>query len=308
MGLDHLKIYVIIVTYKGRQWYDRCFTSLRESTIPVQTIVVDNASNDGTLEYIRENYPEIHLIESKENLGFGRANNIGMRYALDQGCDFVFLLNQDAWVEADAFDVMLRVALSHPEYGILAPVHTTPDKTKLERGFVSFAKDNKYTDGTWFDDMYWGRMKEVYDTKYIHAAGWLLPRRVLESVGGFDPIFIHYEEDDDYLNRVRYHGYKIGICPRARMVHDCNREYVYAKGKELLRHQQILLVDFVDVNQEKSVREYCTYLLRKTLASMMRMQRRQMQLYWKDYLFFHQMQGRIQESREKNRQKGSNWL
>ena len=61
-----MKIFAIIVTYKGQQWYDRCFTSLRNSSIPVQTIVVDNASDDGTVEYIRENFPEIHLIESKE--------------------------------------------------------------------------------------------------------------------------------------------------------------------------------------------------------------------------------------------------
>ena len=90
------KIFVIIVTYKGHQWYERCFASLCNSEYPVQTIVIDNASNDGTVEYIRKYFPEIHLIESKENLGFGRANNIGMRYALDHGCDYVFLLNQDA--------------------------------------------------------------------------------------------------------------------------------------------------------------------------------------------------------------------
>ena len=91
-----MKVFVIIVTYKGKRWYDRCFGSLRQSTIPLQTIVVDNASNDGTVDYIRENYPEIYLIESKENLGFGKGNNLGLRYALDHGCDYVFLLNQDA--------------------------------------------------------------------------------------------------------------------------------------------------------------------------------------------------------------------
>ena len=73
-----LKVFVIVVTYKGMQWYDRCFTSLRNSTIPIQTIVVDNASGDGTVEYIKENYPEIMLIESKENLGFGKGNNLAL--------------------------------------------------------------------------------------------------------------------------------------------------------------------------------------------------------------------------------------
>ena len=111
----NVKLFVIVVTYKGKQWYDRCFVSLRESTLPVQTIVVDNASNDGTVEYIRAHFPEIHLIESKENLGFGRANNLGMRCALDQGCDYVFLLNQDAWVEPDTFEKMVAIHQQHKE-------------------------------------------------------------------------------------------------------------------------------------------------------------------------------------------------
>lgn len=304
----NVKLFVIIVTYKGKQWYDRCFSSLRESTIPVQTIVVDNASNDGTVEYIKENFPEIYLIESKENLGFGRANNLAMRYALDKGCDYVFLLNQDAWVEPDALEIMVQVSQSHPEYGILAPVHTTPEKTQLEFGFVNFVKDNNYTDGHWFNDMYWGNVKDVYPTKYILAAGWLLTRRILETVGGFDPIFVHYEEDDDYLNRARYHKFMIGICPKARMVHDCDRPYIYAKGKELQRHQQIFMVGYVDINQNKSVKKCRRYLFRKTLTSMLRMKRDQARLFWKDYRFMTKMEGRINESRRVNKQPGRSWL
>jgi GT2 family glycosyltransferase len=104
------KIFVIIVTYKGHLWYERCFKSLRDSELPVQIIVIDNASNDGTVEYIRAHFPDIHLIESKENLGFGRANNLGMRYALDNGADYVFLLNQDAWIEPNTIGELVRIA------------------------------------------------------------------------------------------------------------------------------------------------------------------------------------------------------
>ena len=92
-----MKVFVIIVTYKGKQWYDRCFSSLRESTIPVRMVVVDNTPGENDAEYIKSHYPEIHLIKTNENLGFGRANNLGMRYALDNGCDYVLLLNQDSF-------------------------------------------------------------------------------------------------------------------------------------------------------------------------------------------------------------------
>ena len=91
-----------------------------------------NASGDGTVEYIKENYPEIMLIESKENLGFGKGNNLAMRYALDHGCDYVFLLNQDAWLdENDTIEKLVEVAQRHPEYGILSPMHMNINGTGL---------------------------------------------------------------------------------------------------------------------------------------------------------------------------------
>ena len=129
------KLFVIIVTYKGHQWYERCFTSLRNSEYPVQTIVIDNASNDGTVEYIRNQFPEIHLIESKANLGFGRANNIGMRYALDNGCDYVFLLNTDMTISADTVHKLLNVAIMHPEFGIISPICLNFQRTQFENMF-----------------------------------------------------------------------------------------------------------------------------------------------------------------------------
>ena len=126
-----VKVFVIIVAYKGMRWYERCFESLRQSSMSVQTVVVDNASNDGTVDYIRKNHPEIHLIESKSNLGFGRANNLGMRYALDHNCDYVFLLNQDTWVEPDAIELLVKCHLCHKEYGIISPMHLSADEKQL---------------------------------------------------------------------------------------------------------------------------------------------------------------------------------
>ena len=155
-----MKIFVIIVTYKGKQWYECCFTSLRASTIPIQTIVIDNASNDGTCEYIKERFPEIHLIESKENLGFGRANNIGIRYALEKGCDYVFLLNQDAWIEQDTIEKLINIHKLNPSYGILSPIHLNKSKNKIEKGLLHYIADYKTTDFQLISDLYFGKLQE----------------------------------------------------------------------------------------------------------------------------------------------------
>ena len=86
---------------------DRCFQSLRESTYPVTTIVIDNASGDGSADYIREHFPEVIVMESDKNLGFGNANNMGMKYAREHDCDYVFLFNQDTWVDANMMEKLV---------------------------------------------------------------------------------------------------------------------------------------------------------------------------------------------------------
>ena len=82
-------VFAIVVTYKGDKWYDRCFTSLSESEIPVETIVVDNGSSAESLCYLKQRFPSIHLIENGENLGFAKANNIGISKAIEKGAEYV---------------------------------------------------------------------------------------------------------------------------------------------------------------------------------------------------------------------------
>ena len=302
-----MKLFVIIVTYKGLQWYDRCFTSLRESTIPVQTVVVDNASNDGTAEYIKEHYPEIHLIESKENLGFGKANNIGMRYALDHGCDYVFLLNQDAWVEVDTLEKLVGIHQRHPEYGILSPIHLNAEKTGIEKGLVKYLDDRRVTDKALFEDLYFGRLKEVYSTKYVNAAAWLLPRKTLETVGGFDPIFVHYGEDDNYLNRVKYHKMKTGICPTSVAVHDTVRR-IDSTEKKVQTKDSVLLAEVTDINVQVNVGGLRFYHFRKALSKLLLLNMPQAKQHWQDFRFLRKNAKAIKQSREVNVSPGMNWL
>ena len=91
-----MKILTIIVTYNGMKWLDRCLGSLRESSLKTDVVAVDNGSTDGTPEYIAANFPEVQLHCTGENLGFGRANNVGLQKAVAEGYDYVYLLNQDA--------------------------------------------------------------------------------------------------------------------------------------------------------------------------------------------------------------------
>lgn len=303
-----LKIFVIIVTYKGHQWYDRCFASMRKSTIPVQTIVVDNASGDRSVEYIRENYPEIILMENKENQGFGRANNRAMRYALDHGCDYVFLLNQDTWIEPDAIENLVKVHGNHPEYGILSPLHVDADGKRLnmliDDGESQFTKNVEM-----LSDLCCGTVKDVYPVVYVNAAAWLLPRKTLETVGGFDPIYFHYEEDDDYLNRVRYHKLGVGLCLQARIFHDHSNLFgSLPVSKTRIHRDQLLKVRFANPNNNESIKKYRRYLFRKVIALWLRGDKDNAKALWVDFYFLGKNRKVIENSCMENKKTQASWL
>lgn len=303
-----VSIFVIIVTYKGHQWYDRCFTSLRESTIPVQTIVVDNASNDGTVEYIKENYPEIYLIESKENLGFGRANNIGMRYALDNGCDYVFLLNQDAWVELDTLEKLVEIYQRHPEYGLLGPVQVNAERTRVLGGVIRFLVNPDNVNLDMFSDLMMGTVDEVYPVAEINAAAWLLSRKTLETVGGFDPLFLHYGEDWNYLSRVLYHKMKVGLTPYLKVVHDCKEHVDRPKGYTM-QFDKWLLQRATDVlYPDNHVDEMIKHYRRTAMVKLLTFHKATYRENRDAYRYLRKHKELIERSRKQNKKAEASWL
>ena len=98
------KVAIIIVTWNGMKWIDKCLSSIRQSCLPVTVFLVDNNSTDGTQSYISKNYSEVKLTLSNKNLGFGQANNIAIQQAFEDGFDYYFLLNQDAYIKPDTIE------------------------------------------------------------------------------------------------------------------------------------------------------------------------------------------------------------
>lgn len=299
------KIFVIVVTYKGGRWYDRCFGSLRESEIPVQIVAVDNSPGEEDAEYIKTHFPEAHLIKTNENLGFGRANNLGMRYVLDNGCDYVFLLNQDAWLDApDALSKLVTIAEKHPEYGIVSPIHLNAAHTamNMQLGVGAHHRNVKL-----LSDLYMGRVGDIYETNYVNAAAWLLPRKTLEKVGGFDPIFKHYEEDDNYLNRVIYHKMKIGVSPEVRIVHD-HHESELSNEQLQWRQQQFLLVEWTNINKPFSAAAVCRYYIRKWLSYLCAGKKDQVKAQRLVMKYCMEMRKAVEHSRRENMKSQASWL
>lgn len=216
----------VIVTYNAMKWIERCIYSVYDNNCR-DIIVIDNASSDGTADFIKNTFPDVHLICQDQNLGFGAANNIGLRIALERRYKYILLLNQDAWIQSDTVQKLVRASLDNPEFGIISPMHLNGQGNLIDH--LLYQNIIRHPCGrTLFSDL---KNKDsynrIYELTYVNAACWLLTQTCLLTVGLFDPIFRHYGEDNNYCHRTEYHHLKIGLITDAVVYHD--REDRYGK-------------------------------------------------------------------------------
>jgi GT2 family glycosyltransferase len=213
---------VIVVNYNSAPDLALCVRALLKSREPPLLLVVDNASSEGGLEETIAGYPEARLIRSPENLGFGRGNNLGLRWALSNtGCEFFFLLNNDATVEPDAIEKLEAVMDAYPEAGMAAPRITlsqSPDTLWYGGGHVDWRKGSPAVPG------YLGPSDSTLalrgrNVTFASGCAVMIRRSVLEQVGGFDPRLFMYQEDLELCLRVQRAGWTIRYVPEAIVRH-----------------------------------------------------------------------------------------
>lgn len=242
-----MQIYTIIVTYNGHQWVDFCLGSLRKSSVETIPLVIDNNSTDDTLFYIRTQYPEVILFPQEKNLGFGQANNVGLRYALAHNADYVLLLNQDAAIAPDAIERMLAQSDGQ---SLLSPIHMNGDGTRLDH---NFRQNTLLKSSLVIDDIFTGNLKSYYQIGEVCAACWLLPIAIIKKVGGFNPLFLQYGEDNNYYQRLCYYNISTILVPTAYAYHDRKIQGNIQSYNSRILYRQ-LLINATNVNFNLSQR------------------------------------------------------
>lgn len=296
-----MKVYTIIVTYNGSKWIRKCLNSLVNSTYYTSIIVIDNASQDTTPDLLQEYGERIEYIPLSENVGFGQANNLGLQQGLEKGADYLFLLNQDAWVEPETLGKLIELHQDNQEFGILSPMHLNAERLALDYNFSRYISA-EHCPGL-ISDLYLDRLSSVYEIDFVNAAAWLMTRACLEKVGLFDPVFFHYGEDRNYCQRALYHGKKIGICPGVTIIHDRGdrkgTRTEYAGDKEARR---LTLVEFCDIGKPFS-RKYVRFLIVETFNGLFNgisFQFIKARKCFSDLFYFLKMKKAILESRSRN--------
>jgi GT2 family glycosyltransferase len=211
------QVAVVIVTYNGSPWIEGCVESCLKQSCSPWIWVVDNASTDGTADRVKSRFAAARVIRLNSNVGFGMGNNVGIAAALTAGADFVLLLNQDALLAEEALTSLLAFMHEHPEVEVSSPLHCSPDFSRVDcrtyTGYLSrFASD-------WLCDAAMGQSKDWYRIRGINAAVWMVRSATFRRVGGFDPLFFMYAEDDDLIARLAHHKAVFGLVPAIRALH-----------------------------------------------------------------------------------------
>ncbi|MDO3626809.1 glycosyltransferase family 2 protein [Mucilaginibacter sp. BT774] len=292
-----LNIYVVIVTYNGMKWIDKCLHHVLLSDIPVKVMLIDNCSTDGTAAFVKKKYPQIDIIETGENLGFGGANNICIKKALREDADFVFLLNQDGYLEKDALRKLVEFQMSHPEYGVLSPQQKNGNGSGLDEKFRTIVLGQCVTNS--FEDL--GRT--IYDVTFVMGAFWLISAACLKKVGLFDSIFYHYGEDSDYLSRVRFHGFKIGIVMDSVGYHD-RQERVVPEMQQLKSFYASQMASLTNINRSMAfcLGKVSYFYLKFSIGYLSKLKFNLLKENTRHYFSLLSKTGQILKSRNQNKQ------
>jgi len=235
LGVKFPEVAIIVVNWNRVQDVLECLDSVKKIQYPnFQVIVVDNASSDGSVAAIRQKFPEVCLIESKENMGFVEGNNIGLKTAAAQGAAYALLLNNDTLVAPDFLGCLIDVAESDPKIAVVGPtiyyagsaghpVEGSPNIVWSAGGAIDRKRGTTRMLGLDEDDSgQFGQQPRLVD--FVTGCALLVKMAVLAETGLLDARFFAYYEETEWCVRIRSKGYHILHVPGSKIWHKIARD------------------------------------------------------------------------------------
>lgn len=227
-----MDISITIVSYNTKNVLEGCIKSLISSLssgIEYEIFVVDNGSTDGSSKFVKENFPQIHLISNEENVGYTKAMNMGLKKA---NGDFLVQLNPDTLIQPDTFTKLIYFMRENQDVGICTPKVLNKDGSLQKQCRRSFA--HPWDVITYFlglDRIFpksklFGRYlftfldeEEVADVDAVSGSCMIIRKDVIDDIGFLDEQFFAYQEDADFCFRAKNEGWRVMYYPKASIIH-----------------------------------------------------------------------------------------
>lgn len=216
------KVSVVILNWNRKEMLLDCLRSIKELDYPIyEIIVVDNASTDGSVQVVRENFSDVVLIENDKNYGAIGGKNIGLRRALQSEVEYIYMQDNDIVAAKDALAKLIEVAEADANVGMVGAMmydHSKPDTILSAGGTIDWTQNVSRGRGDNQKDV--GQFDKIESVDYLWGGALLARKSVLEKVGLFDEDYIGYWfEDTDLSVRVAKAGFKVLFNPFAKVWH-----------------------------------------------------------------------------------------
>ncbi|MEP7337861.1 MAG: glycosyltransferase family 2 protein [Acidobacteriota bacterium] len=229
-------VYIILLTYQMREVAERCLSSLERLTYPNRRIVlVDNNSGDGIELMVKSRFPEVTALQTGQNLGYTGGNNFGIRYALENGAEYVLVLNPDTIVANPGFiEEMAAYAEANPRVGIMGPRVFLRERETVQNTVL-------FAPGLWTNIKNWVAYRinpgafdlskeAAVEAEVLNGVCLLLRADCLRQIGLFDHNIFMYIEDAEMDHRARLHGWSVRYVPIDSVIHEQKREGYHMTG------------------------------------------------------------------------------
>ena len=228
MNLTYPRIAIVILNWNNPDDTLACLGSVGALHYPaeqLETIVVDNGSTDDSVVRISAEYPEATILETEENLGYAAGNNVGIRYALDTGADYILILNNDTLIAPTMLTELVHFMEPRPEIGMAGPTMycVEPKDTLFAAGsFVQWSKGQLWHRGLFQPANVYAGIQNPEPVDFIVGCGVLVRRQCIEAIGLFNPDYYLNFEDTEWDIQAWRHGFEVWHVPQAVMWHKVN--------------------------------------------------------------------------------------
>jgi GT2 family glycosyltransferase len=213
-------VYFSILNWNQKDLTCECLDSLAQLDYPnYEIVVVDNGSRDDEAAVIRSRFPSAIVLKNERNVGFAEGNNVAIRYALEQGADYVLLLNNDTALDPQMLKKLIEVSESDDQIAIVGPKipYFDEPQTIWSAGGILGPREGPIMLG--LDETDEGQHDTLTEVDWVTGCALLIKSSVVRQIGLIDARFFIYFEENDWCSRAKKAGFKIFCVPEARMWH-----------------------------------------------------------------------------------------